>query len=349
MRRLVFVPRGRGKTILMVVVGLVVMALLFWFIGQNAGEYSKALVEVKGLSLGWIALLGLASLVNLAIYPFTEMVAIPGLSYKHAAVSRQGAFTISNIVPGGGAVAVATQYAILARYRIDAARAAAAVSADAVFTYLFTLGAPAIAVALLVIEGRSTTAYLTTAGIGLVIVIVSIIVIAIVLRSESGARRIGGLVQRLLAPLLRRLRRTPPDVTAALVTFHANASELVSTRWRALTVTNVGAQLAPILVLWVALAALGAWPGGPLTLIELFAAFSIALLLTAFPITPGGLGTVDAALVALLTAFGVSGSDAVAADLIWRLFWFLPQLLVGACALGVYAIDRRRDAHRDLV
>lgn len=343
------VPRGRVKTLLMVVVGLVVMGLLFWFIGQNAGEYSKALIEVRNLSWAWIGLLALASLVNLVIYPFTEMVAIPGLSYKHAAVSRQGAFTISNIVPGGGAVAVATQYGILARYGIDAARAAAAVSADAVFTYLFTLGAPAIAVTLLVIEGRSTAGYTTTAAVGLLVVIVSVVVITIVLRSEDGARRIGGFVQRLLVPLMRRMHRDAPDVTAALVTFHENASELVARRWRALTVTNVAAQLAPILVLWAALAALGAWPGGELTLVEMFAAFSIALLLTAFPITPGGLGTVDAALVALLTAFGVSGSDAVAADLIWRLFWFLPQLLVGAGALGVYAIDRRRDAHRSVV
>lgn len=333
----------------MLIVGLVVMVLLFWFIGQNAGEYSKALVEVRSLSPSWLALLALASLVNLAIYPLTATVAIDGLSYKHATISREGGFTLSNIVPGGGAVAVATQYAILARYGIDAARAASAVTADAIFTYLFTLGAPAIAVTLLVIEGRSTTGYTVTAAIGLTVVIVSVIVIAIVLRSSDGAQRIGAVVQRLIAPVMRRLRRTPPDITAALTSFHEHASQLVARKWRSLTVANVGAQMAPILVLWVALTALGVWPGGPLTLVELFAAFSIALLLTAFPITPGGLGTVDAALVALLTAFGVPSSDAVAADLIWRLFWFLPQLLLGAGALGVYAIERRRHARRDLV
>ncbi len=63
-----------------------------------------------------------------------------------------------------------------------------------------------------------------------------------------------------------------------------------------------------------------------------------------FPLTPGGLGTVDAALVALLVGFGADSSTALAADLIWRLVWFLPQLLVGLVAMGIYRWDRRRAA-----
>ncbi|MDE0975490.1 MAG: flippase-like domain-containing protein [Candidatus Nanopelagicales bacterium] len=82
-----------------------------------------------------------------------------------------------------------------------------------------------------------------------------------------------------------------------------------------------------------------------LSLVELFAAFSVALVLTAFPITPGGIGTVDAALIALLIAFGVDSSTAVAADLLWRSVWFLPQLLVGALAVAKVGWDRRQDRH----
>lgn len=327
-----------------VAVGLVVMVLLFWFIGRNAGAYETALAQLADLDAWWIAALAGASLVNIAIYPLTANAAIHGLSYKHAFVSRQAGFTLSNIVPGGGAVAVGTQYAVLARYGVPQSRAAAAVSADAVWTYLFTLGAPSLAVALLVIEGRSTAGYTATAIIGLAAVLVSLVAIIAILRSESGARTVGRLAQRPVDWAMRRIHRTPPDVVAALVTFHAQASALVAQRWRSLTVTNVGAQMAPMLVLWVALEALGATE---LTLIEIFAAYSIALLLTAFPITPGGLGTVDAALVALLTAFGVDGSTAVAADLLWRLFWFLPQLLVGGVALGMYSWDNRRRARAE--
>ena len=332
--------KGRKGIIISSIVGLVVMMLLLWFIGQNSDEYRKAFTELGSIDSFWKAMMGLASIINISIYPLTAIAAIRSLSYLHASLSRQSGFTLSNIIPGGGAIAVATQYGVLAKYGVPQARAAAAVTADAIFTYLFTLGAPAIAVTLLVIEGRSAGGFVTTAVIGLTVVIVSLIVIVAVLRSESAARKIGGWAQKLLNSVLRKFGKEAPDVTLILVQFHDQASDLIRTRWKALAITNVAAQMAPMLVLWAALEGLGV-THSQLSLVELFAAFSIALVLTAFPITPGGLGTVDAALIALLIAFGVDGSTAVAADLLWRLVWFMPQLLVGALAVAKVGWDRR--------
>jgi uncharacterized protein (TIRG00374 family) len=215
------------------------------------------------------------------------------------------------------------------------------VSADGAWTYLITLAAPSIAVGLLLIEGDSIAGFKLAAGLGLAIVVASIFVISMTLRSESGARKIGTWAQRPADRLFRILKRKAPDMTSILVDFHVHAAEMVGERWRSLTVTNVAAQFAPLVVLLVALAALGVFPS-TITPVEGFAAYSIALLLTMFPLTPGGLGTVDAALVALLTGFGAGSSTALAADLIWRLVWFVPQLLVGLGALGVYQWDKRR-------
>ncbi len=340
----VSVKKSRKGMIISAVVGLIVMVLLIWFIGQNAGEYSKAFTELGSIDTFWKVMIGVASLINIAIYPLTAIAAIRSLSYLHASLSRQAGFTLSNIIPGGGAVAVATQYAVLAKYGVPQARAAAAVSADAIFTYLFTLGAPSIAVTLLVLEGRSTGGFVTTAMIGLIAVIISVIVIVAVLRSENAARRIGDWAQKPLNAVLNKFKKQAPDLTAILVQFHDQASDLIKTRWKALTITNVSAQMAPMLVLWAALEGLGV-THAELSLVELFAAFSVALVLTAFPITPGGLGTVDAALIALLIAFGVDASTAVAADLLWRLGWFLPQLLVGALAVAKYGWDRKQGRH----
>lgn len=336
--------KSRKGLIFSIVLGLVVMGLLFWFIGQNAGEYRKAFTELAAIDPFWKVMIGVASFINIAIYPLTAIAAIRSLSYLHATLSRQAGFTLSNIIPGGGAVAVATQYAVLAKYGVPQARAAAAVSADAIFTYLFTLGAPSIAVTLLVIEGRSAGGFVTTAMIGLTAVVISVIVIVAVLRSEDAARKIGGWAQKPLNAVLKRFKKRSPDVANILVQFHDQAADLIKTRWKALAITNVAAQMAPLLVLWAALEGLGV-TRAELSLVELFAAFSVALVLTAFPITPGGLGTVDAALIALLIAFGVDSSTAVAADLLWRLGWFLPQLLVGALAVAKFGWDRKRGRH----
>lgn len=343
------VPSGRVKPakknpwskIIFALVGIAVMVLVFAFLFPQFGDYQTALTKVAAMGPWWIVALGAASLANIVIYPFTGIAAIPKLSYRATFVSRQSGFLLSNVVPGGGAVAVATQYAILAKYGVNSARAAAAVSADAVFTYLFTFGTPAIALLLLNINGQSVTAYNVLAMVGVVIVIVSLIVVITILRSEDAARRIGAFVSKPVGAIFTKFKKPAPNITGSLVTFHTRASEMIATRWPQLTIANFGAQLAPIGVLIVALAGLGAYPGD-LSFLEVFAAFSIALLLTAVPLTPGGLGTVDAALVALLISFGLDSSTAIAADLIWRLAWFLPQLLVGLGALGLYWWDRRR-------
>lgn len=339
--------KSRKRQIITAIVGLVIMVAIFAFLFPRLSDYENALTQLREMPAMWLWLTIAAGLFNILVYPLTTDAALPGIGYRAAFVNRQAGFLVSNILPGGGAIAVGTQYAILAKYGVSNARAAAAVAADAVWTYLLTLGFPAIAVALLVIEGRSTAGYIVTAVIGLVVVIASIIVIAIVLRSPDGARKVAAFLQRPVDAVMRRIRRPSPDITDRLVEFNEHASAMVQSRWKQLTITNLVAQLAPMLVLWFALIGLGAFPQ-PLTIIEIFAAYSIALILTSFPITPGGLGTVDAALVGLLVAFGVDSSTAIAADLVWRLVWFLPQLLVGLGAFGLYWWDRRRDARRSV-
>jgi putative heme transporter len=335
--------RNRRRLVITSVAGLVVMAGVFFLLMPKASSYEEALGEIADLPVGWAVALVAAGLANIVLYPLTVLVAVPGLTYGQGFVERQSGFLVSNAIPGGGAVAVGTQYAILARYRVPPSRSAAAVSADALWTYLLTLGMPALAVVLLVIEGRSAAGIITVAAIGIAAVAVSVVLTVVVLRSEAGARRVGGWGERVVRPIMHRFNRPTPDLVGALVAFRTSAHDLVARKWVALTITNTVAQTTPFVVLVCAIGGLGElWD--PLTLAEIFAAYTVALLLVSFPITPGGLGTVDAALVALLVAFGGSGSVAVAADLIWRVVWFLPQLLVGLVAFGTNLIGRRRVA-----
>jgi uncharacterized membrane protein YbhN (UPF0104 family) len=43
----------------------------------------------------------------------------------------------------------------------------------------------------------------------------------------------------------------------------------------------------------------------------------------------------------MLVAFGASFEQAVAADVIWRAFCFLPQMVFGWLAVGYFAIRQR--------
>jgi uncharacterized protein (TIRG00374 family) len=85
--------------------------------------------------------------------------------------------------------------------------------------------------------------------------------------------------------------------------------------------------------LYVALRGVEGWDAAGTSFAAAFGAFSISQLGLMIPITPGGLGTVDAAMIALLVSFGASSGDATAADLVWRASSFIPQIVIGVIAL----------------
>jgi uncharacterized protein (TIRG00374 family) len=56
------------------------------------------------------------------------------------------------------------------------------------------------------------------------------------------------------------------------------------------------------------------------------------------PLTPGGLGTIDAAFIGMLTALGANSSDALAADMVWRATTYFPPIFIG---IITYALWKR--------
>jgi uncharacterized protein (TIRG00374 family) len=85
--------------------------------------------------------------------------------------------------------------------------------------------------------------------------------------------------------------------------------------------------------LLAALAAVGSQPRPSLVLL----AFCAAQILAQIPITPGGLGFVEAGLTAMLTLAGVSAGAAVLATFAYRLFSYWLPLPVGLVAFGWHA------------
>lgn len=332
--------------VILIVLGLVAAYFIFTLLIPQFGSFEQGWEAALSIPPGWFIAIVLGAVFAIGVYPLTASAAIPGLSYRAAFVDRQAGYLISTGIPwGGGAIAVGTQYAILDRYGVSQKRAAAAVAADAVWTYLMTFGTPAVALALLfVIERRTVDGeFEWLALIGGVLFLVSVVLIAVILRSTTGARRLGLLAQRPVSFAFRIIKKSPPDLVESVVGFNETAADMVSTRWKQITVTNLFAQLAPFLVLVFALYGMGGYDGS-LTVLESFVAFSVAMLLASVPIAPGGLGTVDAALIALLVYFGADSGTATAVDIIWRAFVYFPQMIVGMGALGIFAWDRKRGA-----
>jgi membrane-associated phospholipid phosphatase len=77
---------------------------------------------------------------------------------------------------------------------------------------------------------------------------------------------------------------------------------------------------------------------------EVLAVFAFARLVTAIPLTPGGVGVVELALIAGLIRAGGEGAHVVAAVLLYRLLTYVLPIVVGA---GCYAFWRRSGSWRD--
>jgi uncharacterized protein (TIRG00374 family) len=82
-------------------------------------------------------------------------------------------------------------------------------------------------------------------------------------------------------------------------------------------------------VLLVALRATGVG-SDEVSWVEALAAWGLVRLLTAVPLTPGGVGIVELGLSGALVGFGAHNAEAVAAVLLYRALTVLPTLLLGA-------------------
>jgi uncharacterized protein (TIRG00374 family) len=331
---------GFGKQqVIATIITLVVLIIVFARIFPQLGDYDQAWAAIQNMSNTWVAALVVATIAMILIYVFPFQAALPGLSYGNAFMVRQTSFMISNSIPAGGAIGLGVQFGMLDGYGFGPARATAAIGVTSVWNTLVTLTLPVLAALGLVFVGyTNSTATLLAVG-GLVVVGVLIGLFALILKSEAMARKLGGYADSLIswaAGLIRKDADT--DLAEGAVKFRDSVVGVVRERWGWVTLANFGQQFSQFLILYIALLAIGDG-SSEATFIEAFAAFAFAKLATFIPLPPGGLGTVDAAMTAILVAFGVSNNDAMAATLIWRGATFFPQIVIG---IVTFLIHRRK-------
>src|SRR6266545_3022433 len=270
-------PLMRGIQI--AVSGAVVVAI-FALIMPKIASYSAVWKTITNLTWLEMATLVAATIFNLVTYWWQMQSALPGLGFWQSAVNNQSSTTIANIVPGGGVVAVGVAYAMF-----------------------YSWGFTGSEIALLM-----TTTLLIPAVIGLAILAGSIVLFVMALWKESFARAIGGGLGKAATRLRKPFHRPEVHWGAAAARFRKQTIKLVERRWAALTLTTVLSHLALWVVLLLALRHVGV-SEREVSTIQVLAVFAFARLLSAAPITPGGLGVVELALIGGLYAAGKSTAD----------------------------------------
>jgi uncharacterized protein (TIRG00374 family) len=311
---------------------LAVLLVVFVGIFPQVAGYAQAWSSIQRMPTAYVVALVVATAVYLAAYAWPLQAALPGLSFGPAFVVGQTAFAISNTVPAGGAVGLGVQYGMLDSYGFGAGAAAGAIAIVSVFNVFATLVMPVLGVVALLVSGEVAGAYVLLAAIGVVAIGVAVAAFGVVLGSERGARAVGRWADRLVDAIMRRAARgRSVDLTGKLLDVRSSVVGVLQARWVQVTLSSLLLQLTSWAILFLALRGLQAGAGNvTVTWTEALAAFSFARVASIIPVTPGGFGTVDAALAALLIGFGASSSQALAADLVWRAASYVPQVLLGA-------------------
>jgi uncharacterized protein (TIRG00374 family) len=323
----------KKKTIIGAIIGVVALALIFLKVIPQIGSYQDAWVAIQAMTAFDIAIIVVTVLIYNTVYGFPFMAAVPGLAYPRSFQLNQGAFAISNGIPAGGAFGLGVQYAMLASYDVTPTVATAAIGATGVWSIFVTLGLPVFGLMAIAASGTiSASQYLYIGAIGLGVLVTMIVIFALIMRSEPLAIRIGGWGNAVARPLFKVVRKTAPDLVPMVVKFRNDTVSLVSRRWHVITLSQVAVSLCQFAIFFAALRGVeGA--GTQTAFLVAFGAWAVAQIGIMIPITPGGLGTVDAFMISLLTAMGVSDGDATAADLVWRAASFVPQIVIGVLAL----------------
>lgn len=321
------------KTVIMGVIGIAFIVLIFWKVIPQIGSYSEAWDSLKSMTWAALVIIVITVLVYLAVYGFAYKAAEPRLGYWQSQQVNQAAFTISNGVPAGGAVGLAVQFGMLVSFKLPATAATAAITAVSIWSTFISLGFPILGVVALSITGTGdSVAWLGPLGLAILVTIV--VVFVLVMRSEPLARRVGTWANAVARPITHRVKRLNGiDLAAPILKFREDMYDLLRRRWLWLTAAQVGISFTQFLILYASLRGVEGWSNPGTNPLSAFGAYAVSHIMLMVPVTPGGLGTMDALMIQLLVSSGTDKGAATAADLVWRATSYFPQILIGLFAL----------------
>ena len=327
--------RWSWRRILLLAVSVVFIAATFFYFLPKIADYRDVWGVLDDLTWPWVlALLG-ATLLNVLTFAPPWVVVLPGLRFRAALVLTQVSTALSIVAPAGAAVGIAGSYGILRTWGFAPRQIGRAVTLVSLWNQFANLSYPIIAVFLLTATGGDSALLATAAFVGVGVLGVAVAALALVLASDSTATVIGDATARLVNWVRGKLRRTPVQWGGeSFERFRRDTVDLLRRRWHLLTLSSYAGTLTVFLVLLLSLRACGV-PGSEVSLVEAFAAWSLARLLGSIPITPGGIGVVELSLTGALLGFGGSNAGVVAAVLLYRFLTIMPTVALGLVASTV--------------
>jgi uncharacterized protein (TIRG00374 family) len=313
---------------------LLLAAVVLYGVAPAVLEVLGAYRRLTDVAPGWWIAVLATSAAGIWSMCALQRLALQRSPWFPTVTSQLAGQAFSKVVPGGSAAAAALQAQMLAQAGVPAATIGTGLTAGALLLLGALAGLPLLALPAVLLGRRIPDGLLQTAAVGLSVFVVLFAVGALLLLNDPALRTLA----RALGALQRLLRRRA-DASGELAERAFAERDLLRQRlggaWPQAIATAAGRWIFDFLCLYSALLAVGSRP--PLYMALL--AYSAAQLLGQIPLTPGGLGVVEAGLTGTLALAGVAAAPAALAALTYRLAAYWLPLPVG---LAAWLWHRRR-------
>jgi len=335
--------KSRLRSVLQSLFSLALVVAIFFFVLPQVADFGEVWAEIQAMTWIEMAAIAVVAVWNLVTYWLLWLAVLPGITFPQAAVSTEASTAVANTVPGGSYLAVGLNYSMIHSWGFRRSIVTLALLISGVWNNFAKLALPVIALVALAIQGQASGGRLLAAALGVVALVGSIVLFALALRTDAAAARIGIMASRVTAMPMRLFRRpTPVGWDVALTRFREKTIGLLRTRWWTISLATIVGHLSLYLVLLVALRNIGV-SEDEVGWAEVLAVFAFTRLLTAIPLTPGGLGVVELALTSGLVAAGGNREEVVAAVLVYRFLTYVVPIPLGVLS---YIFWRRNKSWR---
>lgn len=313
------------------VLGLVAAGVGLYVVWPSLVQIFSAWPQLITLDPWWLLGMFVCEALSFALLWLMLELALHTDRTSLVATTQLSSNAFGRVMPGGGAAAAALQYKLLVQEGLDRSKVAAGLASTQLLSTAVLAAMPLLSLPAILGGAAVDRRLLLSALLGIAAFALILAGTAILFASDGAVAAVGRAVQWLRNETLRR-REPRHDLPERLVAQRETMIETLGHRWGLALTAAGGRSLLDFLALLCALSAVGTTARPGLVLL----AYVAASLLGMIPITPGGLGFVEAGLSSTLVLAGVGAADAVLATLAYRLASYWLPLIVGAFAYGGY-------------
>ena len=321
----------RWKSVVRRSIGIAFAGIVLYLVAPSVLAVLHSWPRLATLNPVWFIPAVIAESAHFACTFALQRIALRTKAWFAVITAQLAGNAISLTVPGGQAAGAAVQFRMLGTAGMDPTESVAGLTA---FSFLGIGGLLALPVFVLpvVLFGAPVSSGLTDAAwVGVVGFVLFTGFGAMVMATDGPLMWVGHVAQSVRNRVLRN--REPIDGLPERLIEQRNVIRTVlGQQWWQATLLSVGRLLFDYLCLLCCVRAVGAHPRPSLILL----AYAVAGVIGLIPITPGGIGIVEASLAGFLALAGLDGAEAVLATLAYRLVSYWLPMLAGPVAYGVF-------------